>query len=273
MLEGQLETAICRAFPLLLPDLYGAGYRIRSSQAILLGRRIDLLLETPAGLASLVELKAGSPPMPHVRDQILDYAECWRRSFPDQRLRLLVIANDIPERTKAELSNFGVESRTISVASVLAALETQLAGDHATVGLKLIPADVAKVKHLLSEYSTVVMPEGLVLGPPWSHEKVFLALVERGEKHKELWMKNIYVQLYPQRPNCAVLYGPRVKAAQRGPLHLNSRVDSWREEIFEKIRPSVEFARSDNKSPGRERGNFDWYRISDWDGLATALGL
>jgi hypothetical protein len=80
MLEGELEAAICRAFPILLPDLYSQGYRIRSSQASLLGRRLDLLLETTDGLTCIIELKAGAPPMPHVRNQILDYRDCWTMS-------------------------------------------------------------------------------------------------------------------------------------------------------------------------------------------------
>src|ERR1039458_4099515 len=111
MLEGELETAIFRAFPLLLPDLHAAGYRIRSQQAVLLGRRLDLLLEAKDGSACIIELKAGAPPMPQVRDQILDYEECWTLSYPTfAHPRLIVIANTIPEATKSELSNFGVES-------------------------------------------------------------------------------------------------------------------------------------------------------------------
>jgi hypothetical protein len=81
MLEGELEAAICRAFPLLLHDLYRAGYQI-SQQAVLLGRRIDLLLQTQDGCACIIELKAGTPSMPHVRNQILDYAACWQASYP-----------------------------------------------------------------------------------------------------------------------------------------------------------------------------------------------
>ena len=114
MLEGELEAAICKAFPLLLPDLYQEGYRIKSSQAILLGRRIDLLLQTADGHPCIIELKAGAPPMPDVRDQILDYADCWRMSYPKQTaLRLMVVSTSIPMTTECELANFGVESRAI----------------------------------------------------------------------------------------------------------------------------------------------------------------
>jgi hypothetical protein len=274
MLEGELESAICRAFPLLLPDLFAAGFRIMSQQAILLGRRLDLLLETKNGQCYIIELKAGAPPMPWVRDQILDYAECWTSSYPTRpRPRLMVIGNSIPEATGSELANFGVESRAITQAEVLAALKQCESDGPVTAGLKLIPDDLAKVRHLLSDFDSIHVPEGLVLRSPWSHEKVFLALVKRGEKHKDLWMKNIYVRLYPQRPNCAVLYGPRVESAKRGPVHLNPQVVSWNESAFQRMKPFIEYAHSDNKGAGRERGNFDWYRVRDWDGFAASLDL
>ena len=80
MLELELENAILRAYPHLLPDLYADGYQIKASQAVLLGRRLDILLEAADGRTCIIELEAGAPPMPHVRDQILDYAECWAAS-------------------------------------------------------------------------------------------------------------------------------------------------------------------------------------------------
>lgn len=275
MLEGELEAAICRAFPLLLPDLHASGYRIKSQQAILLGRRIDLLLETEDGSACIIELKAGAPPMPHVRDQILDYEECWTLSYPKlARPRLIVIANTIPEATKSELANFGVESRSITQTVVLAALERCQQDCSVVTGLKLIPDDLTKVRHLLSDYAEVTVPDGLVFQPPWSHKKAFLSLVvEQKQKHKDLWKKNIYVQVYPQRPNCAVLYGPKVKSTESGPLHLNPQMASWDEEAFKRMNPFIDYVQRDNKGPGRERSNFNWYRINDWNGFATALNL
>src|SRR5207245_4879163 len=105
-------------------------------------------------------------------------------------------------------------------------------------GLKLQPNDTAKVRYLLSDFDAIKLPKSLLLRPPWTHEKVFLALVQRGLRHKDLWKKDIYVQLYDQRPNCAVLYGPRVKKYGRAPLHLNPRqVQAWREEPFLRMKP------------------------------------
>jgi hypothetical protein len=274
MAEAELEEAICRAFPVLLPQLHEAGYRIRSRQAILLGRRIDLLLETEEGETCIVELKAGCPPMPHVRDQILDYANCWSLSFPSQKPpRLLVIANTVPEMTRCELDNFGVESHSITIEQVLAALSQSCNCGAVIDGLKIFPDDLAKVQHLLSDHAAIAVPDGMAFAAPWDHRKVFLALVKRGEKHKDLWKKHTYVQLYPQRPNCAVLYGPKVSPAARGPLHLNPRVGSWDDLVFQRLLPFIRFVQRDNKGPGRERSNFDWYSVEDWDAFASALGL
>jgi hypothetical protein len=274
MTEGELESAICRALPTLLPDLFAEGYRIKSQQAILLGRRIDLLLQKADGSTCIIELKAGPPPMPDVRDQILDYSDCWKHSYPrSSPPRLIVIGHSVPKSTRAELENFGIESRAISEQQVLAALEGQSYGDPVQSGFKLAPEDLMRVRHLLSDHSVVDIPQGLVLGSPWNHEKAFLALVKRGERHKDLWKKNPYVQLYPQTPNCAVLYGPKVRAVKRGPLHLNPRARSWDQSQYLSLEPFVKYSFSDNKGPGRESTNFDWYSILDWDGFARSLGL
>ena len=278
MLEGELEEAIRRAFPLLLPDLYHEGYRIKSSQAILLGRRIDLLLETADRRTCIIELKAGAPPMPHVRDQIHDYAECWRKRYPVRKSpRLIVISDVIPKVTESELAKSGVESRAISVGSVRDALERCRSDDSAATGLKLDPNDpddLARVRDLLSDYDTVAVPDDVVFGPPWNHEKVYAALVKRGEGYKDLWKKNPYVRLFGQYPRFGVLYhNTKANAYKRGPLHFNPRVPAWNEKIFQQIKPSIEYVQSDNKGPGRERYNCDWYRVKDWDRFAVALGL
>lgn len=196
-----------------------AVYQLISRQAVLLGRRLDLLLQTASGATCIIELKVGAPPMPAVRDQILDYRECWMASFPDcSSLRLMVLSDTIPEHTSAELANFGIDARTITVTQAAAALEAESIPEPVAKSLKVIPDDTARVRHLLSDFAAVAIRPGFDLDPPWSHEKVFLALVKRGEHHKDLWKKNIYVELYPQRLNCALLYGPRVQATQRGPL-------------------------------------------------------
>lgn len=275
MLELELENAILRAYQHLLPDLHADGYQIKSSQAVLLGRRIDILLEAADRRTCIVELKAGAPPMPYVRDQILDYAECWAASYPrEPKPRLFVIGNSIPERTERELFNFGIESRAISVQQVLSALERNGSGSATVAGLKLFPDDLSKVRYLLSDHDAVKVPEGLTFRPPWNHEKLFLALIElKNQKHKELWKKNIYVQIYPQKPNCAVLYGPKVVTESRAPLHLNPQVSCWDGAVFKRISPFIEFVHGENKGPSRERSNFDHYRVKDYDGLASALEL
>ncbi len=277
MLEGELESAICKAYSFLLPDLHAAGFRIKSQQAILLGRRIDLLLEAGDGCVCIIELKAGAPPMPHVRDQILDYKACWTKSYPNSKqLRLLVIGNSIPDHTKAELANFGVESRAITLSEVLGALRHCEDKNEVASGLKLMPnGDLATVRHLLSDYDAVAVPDEMVFQKPWSHEKIFLALVHRGEKHKDLWKKNICVHVYTKRPGCAVLYGPRVETTKAAPLHLNPRRSTWDETAFMRMEPHIEFVTSDDKGPGRENRNFDHYRIKPncWDDFADAIGL
>jgi hypothetical protein len=139
-------------------------------------------------------------------------------------------------------------------------------------GLQLEPDDLAKVRHLLSDYSAISFPEVAALRPPWNHEKTFQALVRRGD-YKEPWKKNIYARLYPQKPNCAVLYGPKVSRTQRGPLHLNPLRNSWDSERFQRMAPFIEYVQSDNKGPGKETSNFAWYRVRDWDGFAASLGL
>jgi hypothetical protein len=106
-----------------------------------------------------------------------------------------------------------------------------------------------------------------LLQAPWSHEKTFLALVGRGERHKDLWLKNIYVTLYPQKPNCAVLYGPKASFGQ-GALHLRSGTAMWNEDIFQRIFPFIKHKVLESKPSG-----FDEYEVTDWDGLASGLNL
>ena len=131
-----------------------------------------------------------------------------------------------------------------------------------------------RARHVLSDFDAISPPKGMEFKAPWSHEKVFLALVvKKNQKHKELWKKNIYVQLYPQVSNCAVLYGPRVRNQGSGPLHLNDQRGAWDHSFFEKIRQCTAKVGRDNKGPGKERQEFDWYRVDDWDEFAQALGL
>lgn len=275
ILEAELEEALCRCFARLLPDLASAGFALEAQQAVLLGRRIDLLLRRSTRQACIVELKSGVPPMPDVRDQVLDYAQCWRASFPNEpEPRLLIIGTSMPDRIRDELANFGIEGRAISEADVLAALRSIETRPRVIKGLALMPSDTARVRHLLSDFDAITVPKSLLLQPPWTHQKVFLALVRRGQWHKDLWKKDIYIQIYDQSPNCAVLYGPKVKVYGRAPLCLNPRrIQSWREEVFLRMKPAIRFVQSDNKGPGRESNNFDHYAVTDWDVLAAAIGL
>jgi hypothetical protein len=267
MLEAELEAAICRAFAILLQDLHAEGYRIVSSQAVLVRRRIDLILRKADHSACIIEIKVGAPGMPAVRDQILDYASCWKAAFPtERRPRLIVISNRIPDRTKAELANFGIESRVISESSALDAL--LLTDERPPVGVNLTPNEATEeIRRLLSDFDAVKAPADLLLSAPWDHEKVFLALVKRGERHKDLWLKNIYVTLYGQKPNCAVLYGPKASWGQ-GPLHLRPGVASWNAGTFDRIRPHIKFKVRELKPAG-----FDEYVVTDWNGLAAGLNL
>jgi hypothetical protein len=275
MLEGEIEEAICRCYAKLLPDLAAAGFQLEAQQAVLLGRRLDLLLRAPNRRACIVELKRGTPTIPDVRDQVLDYAQCWRASFPGEpEPRLVVIGTSMPDQIRDELANFGIEGRTITKADVLAALKAREHRPDIIKGLTLQPNDTAKVRHLLSDFDPITVPASLLLRPPWTHEKVFLALVRRGLRHKDLWKKNIYVEIYDQRPICAVLYGPKVKAYIRAPLHLNPRHDNaWREDVFTRMQPAIRFVQSDSKGPGKESSNFDHYAVADWDALANALDV
>ncbi|MEE2751692.1 MAG: hypothetical protein VX519_09695, partial [Myxococcota bacterium] len=80
-------------------------------------------------------------------------------------------------------------------------------------------------------------------------------------------------QLHSQATNCAVLYGPEVRAYSSAPLHLNPRARSWNVGLLEQVGPHIQYVQTDNKGPGRDASNFDHYRVLDWDGLAGALGL
>ena len=108
--------------------------------------------------------------------------------------------------------------------------------------------------------------------PTWTHHKVFRALVESGMRRKDPWRKDPYVVLYDQKPNCAVLYAPNARYGE-APLHVNPQRDSWDSKVWDRIRPFVEYKRSDNKGPGKEKQNHDHYRVANWAGFANALRL
>jgi len=101
----------------------------------------------------------------------------------------------------------------------------------------------------------------------WNHARVYEALVNRGERQNfRADPTEPYVTLYPQDPNCAVLYAPTTKRYSSGPLHLNQTRPSWQPDVYAQIRPAVREVRTDNQ-------DFTWYRVLDWKHLAAALGL
>lgn len=112
----------------------------------------------------------------------------------------------------------------------------------------------------------------MVTNMRWNYEKVYAALVARGERVKES-PRNRYVVLYPQDKNCAVLYAPESDYAKKGPLHLNPNRDAWRCNVFKRLEPAIQYVGKDNKGPGKESQNFRHYRIIDWSGFAKALDL
>ena len=93
-----------------------------------------------------------------------------------------------------------------------------------------------------------------------------MALIEQGQKHTLLQSGDSYVHLYPQRFNCAILYSPASKYAERGPLHLNPHVRSWSKKVSQEIEPFIEYGEPD-------KNDFDFCHVKDWNGFAMALKL
>jgi hypothetical protein len=255
----------------MLPDLARAGYRIRAQQAVLFKRRIDIVLFRESdNHHCILELKAGIPPMPEVREQIRDYARCWVTSFPDQEPpRLIVIGTTFSQSTQDELARWNIESRVITPLQIQSVLESQ-ADPTVPKGTKIEVFDPERVKRLLSR-NLFMIPDGMVFGRPWDQEKVCLALANRGEVRKEDWLNDLCVHLYGPRPGCAVVYLPGTKY-WRAPLHLHPRRPAnWRQDVFERMLPYIEYRSTEKKkSPSC---NFDFYRVLNWDGFAMALDL
>ena len=105
----------------------------------------------------------------------------------------------------------------------------------------------------------------------WTHETIYQALIDRGERVKPS-ANDRYVTLYPQDTNCAILYAPDSSAAN-APLHTNASRPDWRQEVFDRLVGAVEWVRRDNKGPGKNEQNFDHYRVVNWNDFATAIGL
>ena len=106
----------------------------------------------------------------------------------------------------------------------------------------------------------------------WTHEKVFNALCARGEKHKDFTRKDIYVQFYPQKNNAAILYHPDSRYVN-APIHLNKNSAGWDSSKFQVDESIITYVGASNKGPGKEKHNFEYYKVKDWNRLAKQLGL
>ena len=104
------------------------------------------------------------------------------------------------------------------------------------------------------------------LSGSWNQEKVYSALVDRGERTKKSPLQR-YVQLYhPQSQNTAILYRD---IGMEAPVHINHRRcdDYW-----EKIKRCLPFFTWVSRDRGKQTV-FDKYSVDDWDAFAKALNL
>ncbi|MBS1538456.1 MAG: hypothetical protein JST20_11995 [Bacteroidetes bacterium] len=101
----------------------------------------------------------------------------------------------------------------------------------------------------------------------WNHDKVILALVQRGEKVSNLEIVDIYVQLYPQKPNIATIYTPSSPATRNGEWQVQLR-ESHKNFDATKISEKDSFLQLVGTS--RETSKF---KVIDWDAFAAKMGL
>lgn len=137
--------------------------------------------------------------------------------------------------------------------------------------------DEERIRFLLSNFAYTLVPEGMRFGPPWSHDSAYYALVRDGRECKKPWLKRTYVKLFDHKPNCAVLYCPAANIKSGAFLHINPRATSWPTNSWLLDRligaGAIKYVTTDNKGPGKERSNFDHYRILNWDTFAQVLDL
>lgn len=277
--ELELELAICNRLEHLLPDLYEEGYRLESRQALLETNRLDLVLKHPIGKYLIIELKKGLPPR-EVIEQLGRYLHFWKVSHPDKPVDGMVIGNELHEGRKAEITSAGYFARAIDEDSILQALRHGFNFADIPSGVNFSKLDpTGQIRFLLSDHSKIVLPHEMLLAPPWNQEKVFHALIRKGMRHKDLWKKNVYVVLYPHKPNCAILYHPdSEQVVNAAPLHFNPRQEGWNQELFDELAPFIRFSHSD---AGKDT-IFDWYSPKgksdqeieqSWNGIAETLRL
>jgi hypothetical protein len=108
-------------------------------------------------------------------------------------------------------------------------------------------------------------PEVTNLSGSWNQEKVYSALVDRGEGTKKSPLKP-YVYLYqPQDQNAAILY----RDIRKAPVHINHRECN---KYWKKIKKCLPFLTWVNRDPA-SKTVFDHYSVDDWDAFAKALNL
>lgn len=109
---------------------------------------------------------------------------------------------------------------------------------------------------------------------------MFYALVRDGMKTKDIWLKNLYIELYPQTTNCALLYHPEASVAKqddflhlnprvRFPLELRERTLSLRDQL---LREGTIMKRGHDRS-GQGTSDVDSYAVLNWALLAASLSL
>jgi hypothetical protein len=103
------------------PELIEKGLILKSRQAILYGRRIDLLFRDSNGRDLLIELKVGPIKDQHI-GQILSY-EGMLLSANNPSIRIMLIGNRVPPNISKALDHHGIAWKEISFEAVKLFLE------------------------------------------------------------------------------------------------------------------------------------------------------
>ncbi len=100
----------------------------------------------------------------------------------------------------------------------------------------------------------------------WNHDRIILALVQRGEKVANLANEHVYIHLYPQKVNVAYIWSiSSLKQNEEGAIWLRES-----HKIFDKSKISGKDQFLENVGAWK-----DWmkYKVLDWDAFAKKLGL
>ena len=235
---------------------------------------MDIVLLRP-NHAWIIELKQGSPHVADTTAQILDYERCWKAAYPETPVSLMVISNEASEQKVRAFAEHGIHYRPVPVRRILDVLAEGVSTELLGRCNRLETDDEGRIRYLLSNFAHTTVPRGMRFGEPWSHASVFYALIRNGQQPKRAWLKNIYVKVFEQKPNCAVLYHPEWdnKDKDRAPLHLNRSAKSWPHDNW--LLPTLESsgAITFHNQDRRKTGAFDHYRVNDWNLFASILGL